>query len=338
MPQASPGPYQYAGYNGPFAPPQAPYDYSQVYAPVDGQPYHPMGPPGYGLHPGNPSYMPSPAMINPGVAPPPAMPPPGTDSMNGNGDLGHSTASFDKEALKNAPGLSCKACQLQSTHHLMGAYYQKPEERKTYTVLTLFQHFRAQHLSSNPSGMGYGQAPAALDWKEDMIELPGERIISGLIHAPGMDDEKLLMIATTFPSLFPHPLPTIGKIEDDGLTSPTSSVPMKDALRASGTPGAALDRSSVNVRGSRTQSPRPSKPVDDEYNPDRPSTATDRANQPPSLGQEAYYLDDGYGRPREYMEYAPSPRMFHSAPVYDEYSGRRTGFREADRFYGPPTE
>lgn len=30
--------------------------------------------------------------------------------------------------------------------------------------------------------------------------------------------------------------------------------------------------------------------------------------------------------------------MFHATPVYDEYSGRRTGFREADRFYGPPTE
>lgn len=123
------------------------------------------------------------------------------------------------KALKNAPGLSCKACQLQSSHHLTGAYYTKPEERRTYTVLTLFQHFRSQHLAPNPSGIGYGQAPSALDWKEEMIELPSERIISGLIHAPGMDDDKLLMIATTFPSLFPHPLPTIGKIEDDGLTS-----------------------------------------------------------------------------------------------------------------------
>lgn len=188
MPQASPGPYQYAGYNGPFAPPQAPYDYSQMYGnPAEGQPYPPMGPPGYGPHPGNPSYMPSPAMINNGVAPPPAMPPPAhglADPVpNGDGASAHSTASFDKEvstiiglaqdmwkqtsgikdmpnslriyvllhrvisrfhiefnyepnlnhfigalsnheiskALKNAPGLSCKACQLQSTHHLTGA-------------------------------------------------------------------------------------------------------------------------------------------------------------------------------------------------------------------------
>lgn len=351
MPQASPGPYQYPGYNGPFAPPQVPYDYSQVYgAPTEGHPYQPMGPPGYGPHPGNPSYMPSPAVINPAVAPPPAMPPPphgvAESVPNGNGDSSHSTASFDKEvstiiglaqdmwkqtsgikdmpnslriyvllhrviskfhiefnyepnlnhfisalsnheiskALKNAPGLSCKACQLQSAHHLTGAYYQRPEERKTYTVLLLFQHFRSHHLSYYPSGVGYGQVPTTLDWKEDMIELPSERIISGLIHAPGMDDDKLLIIATTFPSLFPLPLPTIGKIEDDGLTSPASSGTLKDTLRASGTPGVALDRASLNQGASRTESPHPSKPTDDEYNPDRPSTAVNRSNQAPSLG------------------------------------------------------
>lgn len=61
MPQASPGPYQYAGYNGPFAPPQVPFDYSQGYgAPAEGHPYQPMGPPGYGPLPGHASYMPSP--------------------------------------------------------------------------------------------------------------------------------------------------------------------------------------------------------------------------------------------------------------------------------------
>lgn len=160
------------------------------------------------------------------------------------------------------------------------------------------------------SGIGYGQAPTSMDWKEDMIELPSERIISGLIHAPGMDDEKLLMIATTFPSLFPLPLPTIGKIEDDEMTSPASSIPMKDALRASGTPGAARDRSGTNMRASRTHSPRPLKATDDEYNLERPSTATDRANQAPSLGGKKRSYHDSppelrgeryYGEPRYYV-------------------------------------
>lgn len=375
-PHASPGPYQYAGYNGPFAPPQGPFDYSQVYgAPGEGHPYQSMGPPGYGSHPGHPSYMPSPAMINPAVAPPPAIPAPNHGMsdpvLNGNDDSSHSTASFDKEvstviglaqdlwkqtsgikdmpnslriyvllhrviskfhvefnyepnlnhfigalsnheiskALKNAPGLSCKACQLQTAQHLTGAYYSKPEERRTYTVLTLFSHFRSQHLAVNPSGFGYGQASTTLDWKEDMIELPSERIISGLIHAPGMDDEKLLMIATTFPSLFPLPLPTIGKIEDDGLTSPASSGPMKDALRASGTPGASLDRSSLsNIRASRTQSPRPVKPAEDDYSSERPTAATDRANQAPGLGN----------RKRSHREISPHERgeRYYGEPRY----------------------
>ncbi|KZM26326.1 hypothetical protein ST47_g2546 [Ascochyta rabiei] len=416
MPQASPGPYQYSGYNGPFAPPQVSYDYSQVYGvPAEGHAYQSMGPPGYGPHPGHPSYMPSPAMINSAVAPPPAVPAPNygiADPVsNGSEDPSHSTASFDKEtsgikdlpnslriyvllhrvvskfhvafnyepnlnhfigalsnheiskALKNAPGLCCKACQLQSAQHLTGAYYSKPEERRTYTVLTLFSHFRSQHLVAVPSGIGYGQASTTLDWKEDMIELPSERFISGLIHAPGMDDEKLLMIATTFPSLFPLPLPTIGKIEDDGLTSPASSGPAKDALRASGTPGIALDKSGPSTIGaSRTESPRLSKPAEDEYGPERPATATDRANQAPSLGDrkrshrdspplergERYYgepryyskdqPEDGYPRSREFLEYVPTPRVFHAGPAYDEYSGRRTGFRETERFYGPPAE
>lgn len=38
------------------------------------------------------------------------------------------------------------------------------------------------------------------------------------------------------------------------------------------------------------------------------------------------------------MEYAPSPRLFHAGPAYDEYAGRRTGFRDTERFYGPPPE
>ena len=378
MPQASPGPYQYAGYNGPFAPPQVTYDYSQVYGvPTEGHPYQSMGPPGYGPHPGHPSYMPSPAMINPAVAPPPGIPVPShviTEPVsNDNEDSSHSTASFDKEvstiirmaqdmwkqtsgikdmpnslriyvllhrviskfhvefnyepnlnhfigalsnheiskALKNAPGLSCKACQLQSTQHLTGAYYSKPEERRTYTVLTLFSHFRSHHLVANPSGIGYGQVSTTLDWKEDMIELPSERFISGLIHAPGMDDEKLLMIATTFPSLFPLPLPTIGKIEDDEMTSPASSGLTKDTLRASGTPGFSLDKTGLsNVTSTHTASPRPSKRNEDEYNSERPTTATDRMDQVPSLGDRKRSHRDSppferrerfYGEPRYYV-------------------------------------
>lgn len=47
--------------------------------------------------------------------------------------------------------------------------------------------------------------------------------------------------------------------------------------------------------------------------------------------------DDGYFA-REYHDYAPSPRVTHARPVYDEYTGRRTVFRGQERFYGLPSE
>jgi hypothetical protein len=47
-------------------------------------------------------------------------------------------------------------------------------------------------------------------------------------------------------------------------------------------------------------------------------------------------VDDEYNHPREYMEYAPTPRVMHAGPAYGEYSGRRTAFREHQRIYGLP--
>ncbi|KAF1842700.1 uncharacterized protein K460DRAFT_396201 [Cucurbitaria berberidis CBS 394.84] len=458
LPQASPGPYQYGGYNGPFAPPQTPssvlpgFGYPQPYAtPADNYAYQATGAPGYGHQTGHTSYIPSPAMINPAVAPPPAMPPPGQGpadtNSHGTEDAGHSTSSFDKQVstvigmaqdiwkqtsgikdmpnslriyvllhrviskfhiefnhepnlnhfidalsnheipkgLKNAPGLSCKACQVASSHQITTAYYSKPEERKTYTVLNLLSHFQAQHLSLQQTGPSHGLQNAPLDWKEDMIELPNERFIRGFIHAPGMDDEKLLMIATVFPRLFPVPLPKIGVIDSHGVASPVSSG-LKDAKGVSGTTDTAGDalekRGSSSLVTTPKESSLPSKTTQNEYDPLRP-TLTAQANEPstsmtkkqsyqgspPAERRQRYHaepryyvgglqdpneringanlpvrqmsrehLDEGYSRPREYVEYAPSPRIAHPSHAYEEYSGRRTVFREQDRFRGPPED
>lgn len=289
------------------------------------------------------------------------------------------------KALKNASGLSCKACQAESSHQLMGAYYSKPEERKTYTVLNLFSHFRTQHSPHPQSGPSQGQQAALLDWKEDMIELPSERFISGLIHAPGMDDEKLLMIATVFPSLFPMPLPRIGVVDSHGIPSPASSghKDVKDKSHVADTPSDALDGPEpASLASTQPDLPAPLKPMEDEYDPLRPalttqvnesSSATHKKHlhreSPPTDRRQRYYaepryyvgclqdfternfvanktahqmsrehMDDGPSRPREYVEYATSPRMINTTPAYDEYSGRRTVFREQERFYGPPQD
>jgi hypothetical protein len=373
MPQASPGPYPYGGpYNGPFAPPQASstgmsgFNYPQPYVPTaDGQPHQHMGPPGYGVHPGNHAYMPSPAMASAAVAPPPNAHPPGQamSEMGSNGieDTSHSTSSFDKEvstviriapaiwkqttgikdmpnslrvyvllhrvvsqfllefnhepnlshfidalsnhdtpkALKNASGLSCKACQAEASHHLTGAYYSRPEER-TYTVLNLFSHFRAQHLAPHPAP-NFGHAAPSPDWKEDMIKLPNDRVISGLIHASGMDDEKLLLIATIFPSLFPAPLPKIGKIDSNGMASPNPGPKDgRSAPRTSGTPTVGMDGSeSATLASPRPGSLQPAKIAEDEYNPHQPGLPA-RATQAPGLGtRKRSYRNSPPRDPRE---------------------------------------
>jgi len=453
LPQASPGPYGYGGhYNGPYQPPQAPsapltgYEYGQQYGtPVDTYAYAAMGPPGYGPPMGNGSYMPSPAMMNPGVAPPPSMPPPPAhDAVPASAeDAGHSTILFDKQVstvidlsqeiwkqtsgikdmpnslrvyillhrviyrfhvefnhepnlthfidalsnhempknLKFAPGLSCKACQMESSHQLTGAHYTKPMERKTYTVLNLLSHFRTQHLVPQPYN-AYGQQSPPLDWKEDMIELPSDRFISGFLHAPGMDDDKLLMIATTFPSLFPTPLPKIGVMDSNGLASPPPSG-SNDVLRSSVTPGDSQAKSGPpSVTSPQIESSGPPKALEDEYDysgadlsahttelsrtvkkhqPHRESPSNERRQRvytepryhvsnlrssveviieaddsTQQMSRDA--MEDGFPRSREYMDYPPSPRMVHAGPAYGEYTGRRTGFREHERIYGPPPD
>ena len=51
-----------------------------------------------------------------------------------------------------------------------------------------------------------------MDWKFDMIDLPPESVIRGIIHLPGMDQRKLEMIAEALPAFFPPPLPRIDPV------------------------------------------------------------------------------------------------------------------------------
>ncbi|PSN63050.1 hypothetical protein BS50DRAFT_576874 [Corynespora cassiicola Philippines] len=269
-------------------------------------------------------------------------------------------------ALKNAPGLSCKACQDESSHQSAMAYYSRPEVRTTYTVLNLFSHFKSQHCGPQLPGLGGPPATTPLDWKEDMIELPSDRFISGLIHAPGMDDDKLHMIATVFPRLFPTPLPRIGVVDNNGVPSPahSASKDTKDVPRTGGTPGVSTEKSGPSSLASPyAESPRPPKPSEDEYDPQRPalplqgnpttrpitrnrsyrgSPPTDR--RPRYYAEPRYYmprdhLEDDYPGPHEYVEFAPSSRRPRDAgPAYDEYHGRRPLYREHETFYGPGPE
>ncbi|KAF1975680.1 hypothetical protein BU23DRAFT_502933 [Bimuria novae-zelandiae CBS 107.79] len=261
-------------------------------------------------------------------------------------------------ALKNAPGLSCKACQDEISR------YSRPEERKTFTVLNLFEHFKSQHSGPQASGYGNGQLPGSLDWKEDMIELPSDRVISGLIHAPGMDDDKLHMVATVFPTLFPTPLPKIGRIDNGEATSPVRSLSkdIKVATNPSGTPGIPIEGSGPSSLASPyTGSSIPHKVMEEEYDPQRPALSSlartsSRTNTrmishrstPPSEYRHRYYAEPRYhvGQPQK-----PSVALtaanhdlpqqpvdagreeFEAAQEYVEFASEPRQYREAGPTY-----
>jgi hypothetical protein len=231
--------------------------------------------------------------------------------FNHEPDLNHFIDAFSNhqipKALKQAPGLSCKACQDEFSHQYSGAHASQREERRTYTVLSLFSHFQARHSGSQILEYGNGQLPTHLDWRENMIELPNDRFISGLIHAPGMDDEKLHMVATVFPTLFPTPLPRIGVVDNNGVPSPSHSASnhAKDATGPHGTPGISTEESGPP---SFTDSPRPPKPTEDEYDPQRPALLSQanqsarvinrmhsyRGSPPPSDRRPQHYAEQRY--------------------------------------------
>lgn len=263
------------------------------------------------------------------------------------------------KALKNAPGLSCKACQNELSHRSATAH-SSAEERKTYTALNLFIHFQSLN-AHQPQGYGTDPPSSHLDWKEDMVELPSDRFISGLIHALGMDDDKLHMIATVFPKLFPTPLPKIGLV-DHGITSPadSSSKDPKDMAGTGVTPGLSTEKSGPSSLASPfTDSPRPPKPTEDEYDPQRPALAPQGSDaaiggsrrrayrpSPPSsdhrqryYAQPQYYLtrdpmEEDHPTSRGFLEIAPTPRRIRDTGIpYEEHQGRRPIYPEHEEIY-----
>ncbi|MCJ1351859.1 MAG: hypothetical protein MMC33_001843 [Icmadophila ericetorum] len=116
--------------------------------------------------------------------------------------------------VRSLNGLACRTCVNSSARPVSGfPHSQVPiGDRKLYTLPQLLYHFKTAHLDvSNPAEPHYdGSQPPRYDWKRDMIELPESSLIKDLITAPGMDDEKLGLIARVFPRVFPDPLPKMG--------------------------------------------------------------------------------------------------------------------------------
>ncbi|GAB1741409.1 hypothetical protein NU219Hw_g6642t1 [Hortaea werneckii] len=116
----------------------------------------------------------------------------------------------DMKPLKNTNGLACKFCVATQTDGSANyqSYYARIRNVKLYNTSSLITHFKIIHPQPAHS------AAPGMDWTESMIELPEVQLISDLIRAPGMDDEKISLIASAFPNAFPYPLPRIGTVQD----------------------------------------------------------------------------------------------------------------------------
>ena len=178
--------------------------------------------------------------------------------------------------VRSVNGLGCKICMKNGT----GA--------KLYTLPHLVNHFRTAHVET-PQMLGYAQAPE-LDWKHDMIDYPNLSVISRLLHASGMTDAKLSLIASVFPDAFPAPLPTLKSRTNNGphpmLYRKEPEVNTKGAPGAVSNPLVALSSHGVGQSTDQSfnrphsafrplSSGRSSEPLEppgeDEYDPHRPA-------------------------------------------------------------------
>ena len=192
--------------------------------------------------------------------------------------------------VRSLNGLACKTCVHASSGDGQQVFLQHPvADRKLYTLPHLLNHFRTAHAEAN---FGNSEHVAAgptnrPDWKRDMIELPELPLIADLVHAQGVDDTKLGLIASVFPEAFPNPLPTMGKRGGNVGPVPVyransmSAHPARPAVPASHIDQSRTTDTPTNYQPfprpvsalrmsvSRAQSSEP--PGEDEYDPHRPA-------------------------------------------------------------------
>ena len=116
------------------------------------------------------------------------------------------------QPLRDLTGLTCRAC------HTYGESTGNAIEQRD--LPDLLQHFQTTHIEYDVRSPHNFARPLSLstvaahrmDWKFDMVNLPPEPVIKGIIRLPGMDQQKLEMIAEVLPTQFPVPLPHIDPV------------------------------------------------------------------------------------------------------------------------------
>ena len=189
--------------------------------------------------------------------------------------------------VRSLNGLACKTCVNAASSNGQQTFSQLPvADRRLYTLPHLLNHFRTTHLEPQVALATHANVHPISnpDWKRDMIELPELTLIADLIHAQGIDDTKLSLIASVFPEAFPNPLPQIGR-------KPTNIGPVP-VLRAGGNQSASTHQFSAAAQTPQSNTPENTQPFarpisvlrasspraqssepagEDEYDPHRPA-------------------------------------------------------------------
>jgi len=123
--------------------------------------------------------------------------------------------------LRNLSGLACRACIENDYGHLPGPFPSRGD-RKLYTLPALVSHFQSVHNERTKSSVvsQSGIDTPRFDWKVNMVDLPEPSVVASLLHAPGMDEAKLKLVADAFPEVFPSPLPVLGSATHLGRRTP----------------------------------------------------------------------------------------------------------------------
>lgn len=192
--------------------------------------------------------------------------------------------------VRSLNGLACKLCVTQHiSSHTSNPQLQPPaSDRKLFTLPHLLNHFRNTHLEGSEAFANPISGPDGPkhDWTQDMIELPETRLVANLVYSPGMDDNKLDLIAWAFPRVFPSPLPSLGVLRSSGVLRRTGPVTEPQEI-SSLSAGHKLGPSELSLI-----MPTVSKGRSDETNHDRASSTfrpvsdLSRPSEPP--GEDEY--------------------------------------------------
>ena len=166
--------------------------------------------------------------------------------------------------IKSTHALACKICTAEQTDGTADqiSYYARIRKMKMYNISALVTHFKITH---QPHGV--------LNWDLNLIELPDNALVGELIRKPGMDDNKLKLIAAAFPAAFPSPLPHIGTVleapPDPGPDTGLASRLVRKLTK--GQPQSKKKRKGQNFAHERNGSIEPSTDSrEEEYDPRRP--------------------------------------------------------------------